>query len=177
MTTKEKKELCWNRIIKASKNEAVNKCRNCSRKNKMFMVEEYNYNNILVGLILNEMRWKVKLNKDKYAVDLLGVDPNGNEIVCEAKVEFYPSNNVFFETHDKGIIKDYWNNSKNKQTYLGAVCPKKMKLHLFDISAFREYQATKQKFRLVDSHYETSGFLFDKDTPYPFKVGVYDLGI
>jgi len=177
MTIQEKKELCWNKIVEASKNEAVNKCRNCSKENKMFMVENYNYNNVLVGLILNENGWKVKLNKDKYGVDLLGEDNTGNEIVCEAKVEFYPSNNVFFETHDQGRIKDYWNNSQNKQTYLGAVCAKTKKLHLFDITAFRKQQAVKQTFRTIDSKYGTSGFLFDKNTPYLFKVGVFDLGV
>lgn len=178
MTTQELKQKIWAILLKANGKETINKCRNCSQANKNSMYEDYNYNNKLVAVMLIERGWKVKPNEDIYAVDLVGTDPEGNEVAVECKIEFFPSNNFFFEViDDKGHHKDYWTDAKDKQVYFAGVCPKTKTLNLYDITEFRKLNNQNQKFGLVDSHYGTTGFLIGRTEPYAFKKARYDLDI
>jgi len=176
MTIQEAKEKCWDILVKANAKDKINKCRNCSQANKNSMYSDYNYNNVLVALMLKEQGWKVKPNEDIYAVDLLGQDPTEKDVAVECKVEFYPSNNFFFEfVGDNGKMKDYWTRAKDEQVYYAAVCGISKTLHLYDLTEFRKQQSVNQKFSPVDTKYNTTGFLFDKNTPYAFKVAVFSI--
>ena len=178
MEHNEAKQLCWTKLNEGNNNSNVNKCRNCSQANKNSMYESYNYNNVLVALTLKEQGWKLKRNEDIYAVDLIGTDPDGNEVQVECKIEWFPSNNFFFEVvGDNKKQKDYWENSKTKQVYFAGVCPKTKTLNLYDITEFRKLNNQTQRFGLVDSHYGTSGFLFGRNEPYLFKKARYDLNV
>lgn len=178
MEINEAKQICWDRLNKGANNVKVNKCRNCSQANKNSMYADYNYNNVLSALVLKEKGWKLRRNEDIYAVDLLGIDPEGNEVEVECKIEWFPSNNFFFEVIDEnGHHKDYWTDAKDKQVYFAGVCPKTKTLNLYDITEFRKLNNQNQKFGLVDSRHGTTGFLIGRTEPYAFKKARYDLGV
>jgi len=108
-------------------------------------------------------------------VDLLGLDPDGNDVAVEIKCDFYPSDNWFVEFWDSGKHKDYWEKAKTQQVYFGGICNKSKKLHLYDLTKFRKEEVNK--FSPVDSKYGTTGFLWNRTYNYNFKIGSFDLGI
>lgn len=172
MDIKNAKELCWKKLVEMNGNIKIKSNPNGSSNNIKTMITEYNYANYLAAFVLQENNWKLKPNPDVKAIDLLGLDTEGNDVAVEVKTEFYPSDNFFLEIADKGKMKDYWNLAKDKQVYYAAICGKTKTLHLFDLSAFRK---VNHQFKPVDSKYNTTGFLLQRSNPYTFKVGVYSI--
>ena len=179
MNKQELKALCFDKLEKMNNNKAVKQNPNASRANVEAMIKAYNYGNYLVALILKDEGWSLEPNQDIKAIDLVGSDPSGNDVAVEVKTEFYPSSNFFVEIKDAcwgaEKIKDYWERAKdNKPTYFASVCGNTKTLHLYDLTMFTRHT---DDFRAIRSRFQTTGYLWDKNTDYPFKIGVYELGI
>lgn len=179
MNKQELKDVCWEQLTSINNNKLVKSNPNASRANVSAMIKSYNYGNYLAAIVLKDQDWSLKLNEDEKAVDLVGLDPEGNKVAVEVKVEFYPSQNFFCEIKDacwgEEKTKDYWELAlAGKPTYFASVCGNTKTLHLYDLKQFAEH---REAFREVRSRFQTTGYLWDKNTDYPFKVGVYQLGV
>ena len=175
----ELKEICWKQLVSINDNKMVKQNPNASNENIRAMIKSYNYGNYLTALVLKEEGWKLKLNEDKKAIDLVGTNPEGNKVSVEVKTEFYPSQNFFVEIKDacwgEEKTKDYWELAlAGKPVYFASVCGNSKTLHLYDLKQFAEH---REAFREVRSRFQTTGYLWDKNTNYPWKVGVYQIGV
>ena len=179
MNKQELKEVCWKELTSINNNKMVKSNPNASRANVSAMIKSYNYANYLAALVLKDEGWSLKLNEDEKAIDLVGLDPDSNDVAVEVKTEFYPSQNFFCEVKDacwgEEKTKDYWERAlSGKPTYFASVCGNSKTLHLYDLTAFTKHTSG---FRAVRSRFQTTGYLWNKNTDYPFKVGVYELGV
>lgn len=172
---KQVKKMCWDKLLAIHNNKEVKSCPNCKSSNIKKMIEDYNYGNYIGAIVLNENKWHLTTNPEVKQVDLLGLDPEGNDVAVEIKCDFYPSDNWFVEFWDSGKHKDYWEKAKTQQVYFGGICNKSKKLHLYDLTKFRKEEVNK--FSPVDSKYGTTGFLWNRTYNYNFKIGSFDLGI
>lgn len=179
MNKQELKEICWKELEGINDNKAVKANPNSSRGNINAMIKAYNYGNYLTSLVLKDEGWRLKPNENKKAIDLVGFDPEGNKVAVEVKVEFYPSLNFFYEFKDacwgEEKTKDYHKRAlSGKPTYFASVCGTSKTLHLYDLTAFMKHTGD---FRPIRSRFQTTGYLWNKSQNYPWKIGVYQLGV
>ena len=179
MNKQELKETCWKELVSINNNKMVKQNPNASRENIRAMIKSYNWANYLAAIVLKDEGWSLKPNWDKKAIDLIGLDPDGNDVAVEVKTEFYPSSRFFYEFKDAcwgdEKVKDYHERAlSGKPTYFASVCGNSKTLHLYDLTAFMKHTGG---FRPVRSRFQTTGYLWEKSIDYPFKVGVYELGV
>ena len=179
MNKQQLKELCWKELESISNNKMVKSNPNASRANVSAMISGYNFANYLAALVLKDEGWSLKLNEDEKAIDLVGFDPEGNDVAVEIKYEAYKSGNFFCEFKDacwgEEKTKDYWELAlAGKPTYFASICAASKTLHLYDLTEFTKHTGD---FRPIRSRFQTTGYLWNKKENYPFKIGVYELGV